>query len=51
VHHGDTILVGLGGKDIEAALAATLEPRHAVVDVVGLAARGSKAGRYTGICW
>jgi GDP-mannose 6-dehydrogenase len=51
VRHGDTILVGLGGKEIEAALQGALEPRHAVVDVVGLAMRGGNAKRYSGICW
>lgn len=51
VRHGDVILVGLGGKDIEAALHKELQQRHSVVDVVGLAERNIGGSRYAGICW
>ena len=51
VRHGDTILVGLGGQDIETVLAAELTARHAVVDVVGITVRGPAGSRYHGICW
>lgn len=51
VSHGDTILVGLGGKDIEATLQKALGARHAVVDVVGLGLEGAGGSRYSAICW
>lgn len=51
IAHGDTILVGLSSKEIEAALARTLKPRHLVVDVVGLPARDMGGSQYAGICW
>lgn len=51
LRHGDTILVGLGGKEIEAVLATELQARHLLVDVVGVSARNVGGSRYSGICW
>lgn len=51
VRHGDVILVGLGGKDIDAVLEKELTSRHAVVDLVGLPGRNVGGSRYSGICW
>jgi GDP-mannose 6-dehydrogenase len=51
IGHGDTILVGLSGRGIEAALSSGLQARHLVVDVVGLPLRGHGGSSYVGICW
>jgi GDP-mannose 6-dehydrogenase len=51
VDHGDVILVGLGGKEIEVVLASRLQSRHTVVDVVGLPVQARGSGKYAGICW
>ena len=51
VRHGDTILVGLGGKEVEAVLAREVMERHLLVDVVGVSQRHIGGSRYAGICW
>ena len=51
LEHGQVVLVGLGGKDIVAALTTGIQPTHHVVDLVGLAPESLKCGRYEGVCW
>jgi len=50
VRHGP-ILVGLGGKDIEAVLRLELRARHRAVNIVGIEACGAGDSSYSAICW
>ena len=49
--HGQTVLVGLGGKDILKELSAGVTREQRVVDVVGIQPDLLKCAHYTGACW
>jgi GDP-mannose 6-dehydrogenase len=50
VRHGDVVLVGHGGADVEDVLRRCLQPTQEVVDVSGISRDAAGAG-YFGICW
>jgi GDP-mannose 6-dehydrogenase len=51
VQHGEVILVGLGGAEIEASLYSNLGAQQDVVDLVGLSRERFTCRAYAGICW
>ena len=51
VGHAQVVLVGVGGREITAALTASLTDQHVVVDLVGLPRAQLKCRQYTGVCW
>jgi GDP-mannose 6-dehydrogenase len=51
VRHGDVVLVGHGGAEIEDELRRSLKPQQEVVDVSGINREATVGARYSGICW
>jgi GDP-mannose 6-dehydrogenase len=45
------LVVGLGGAEVQAALAAHVAPHHRLLDLVNLPNRDRFAGRIEGLCW
>jgi hypothetical protein len=44
-------VVGIGGKDVLAALGSHANPSLQIVDLVGLPRDALKCARYEGACW
>jgi GDP-mannose 6-dehydrogenase len=51
VRHGDVVLVGHGGAEVEDVLRRCLQPAQEVVDVSGIDRETVAGTRYSGICW
>jgi len=51
VRHGDVVLVGHGGAEIEEVLRRCLQPTQELVDVSGISREAAAGARYSGICW
>jgi GDP-mannose 6-dehydrogenase len=51
VSHGDTVIVGLTGKEIDESLKRLLTGDKAVIDLVGIDPAAFQSKSYAGVCW
>jgi GDP-mannose 6-dehydrogenase len=51
IRESEVLVVGIGGTEVIAALAAQLSPEQRVIDLVGLPSLGAGAGLIEGLAW
>jgi len=49
--HGDVIVVGIGGKQIEDTLRRNVTSNHVIIDLLGISSRELNCRQYHGVCW